>query len=196
MNFKFGKQETIIASIMMVMILSLAFWFFIYRPQSQRVHDLKAEQAKERQAIQSNILTLERLKESREEASQNEMKLVNLLVKMPQNPEIPSLLVQLENLARKTGVKLQTFKPSAPVSNGQFQMIPIDLAISSHFNGISTDGGSLIEFFYRLEKFPRLVSVKSIQVAGNSGTSSLNVSIKLNAFSLLGMTTATASSGK
>lgn len=187
MKLKFGKQEMIIASAVAVVLLTLLFWILFYRPASQEIANLKAEQQKVLKKIESSKLTLERMEESKKEASEVEAGMLEILKKMPEDPEIPTLLVQIESLAEKTGVQIQTFKPSPPVSSGEYQTITVDLSIKTRFNGIPSEGGNLIEFLYRLEKLPRLVSIQNLQIQKSPNDPALTVTLKLNAFSLRGI---------
>lgn len=187
MKFRFGKQEMLIISVVTVVILTTVFTIVFYRPASQEIAKLKVEQQKELKEIESNKLTLERMAESKKEASEVEAKMLEIFRKMPQNPEIPSLLVQVESLAEKTGVQIQSFKPFPPISSGEYQAIKVDMSIKTRFNGIPSDGGNLIEFLYRLEKLPRLVSIQNLQVQKTPNDPHLMVTLKMNTYSLKGV---------
>jgi type IV pilus assembly protein PilO len=192
MNLTLGKTETIAASVLLVVILFGAFFIFAYRPAMQTIASYRAQEEEVKRTIKSNRLTLGRLQEARKEASEVEMKIVNLMSKMPDRPEIPSLLVQLEDVAEKSGAKIQTFKPSTPNAAGAYQVVPVDVSLKSEFNGVPTLGGSLVEFLYRLDNFPRLIAVNSIQIARSGMERTLTVTLKLNAFCLSGQSASQA----
>lgn len=184
MNLKLGKTETIAAAGMLLVALFAIFFLLVYRPATQQIASYRAQQEEVRRSIESNKLTLSRLQETRKEASEVEMRIVNLLSRMPQKPEVPTLLVQLEDVAEKSGARILAFKPSAPTPAGSYQLVPLDVTLKSEFNGVPSIGGSLIEFLYRLDNFPRLITVSSIQIARAGAERSLNVTLKLNAYCL------------
>ena len=62
---------------------------------------------------------------------------------MPDQPDIPSVLLQLSAVAAETGVTFQSIAPHDPVQLGSFQQVGIDLVFQGHFYDLS-------DFLYRL----------------------------------------------
>lgn len=186
MNIRLGKQETIAVAVVIIILHGLVFWMFGYRPAINEINSLRAQQEELKKTIENNKLTLQRLQELRAEASKVEAETIRILASLPVKPEIPSLLIQIEDIADRSGVSIDTFKPSPPVKNGNHTEIPIDLIVNSRFNEFPENGGSLIEFLYRLEHMERLVDISSINVVKQGDSSNLTVTLKLNAYSLEG----------
>lgn len=186
MNIRLGKQETIAVAVVIVILLGLIFWMFGYRPAINEINSLRAQQEEIKRTIENNKLTLQRLQELRAEASKVEAEMIRILASLPVKPEIPSLLIQIEDIAEKSGVSIDTFKPSAPVKNGNYSETAIDLIVNTHFNDFPENGGSLIEFLYRLERMERIVNISSINLVKQGEENNLTVTLKLNAYSLEG----------
>jgi Pilus assembly protein, PilO len=88
---------------------------------------------------------------------------------MPDQADIPEVLLQLSDIAAQTGVNFQSIAPQAPVSLGQYEQISISLVFEGHFYDLS-------DFLYRLRNLVgvhrgvldttgRLFSVDSISFA-------------------------------
>ena len=69
--------------------------------------------------------------------------LFNLARAMPNNADIPGILLQLSHVAKETGVSFESISPHDPVSLGSYQQIGIDLVFEGRFYDLS-------DFLYRL----------------------------------------------
>jgi hypothetical protein len=62
---------------------------------------------------------------------------------MPDRADMPSVLLQLSEVAAETGVSFQSITPHDPVQAGAYQQVGIDLVFEGHFYDLS-------DFLYRL----------------------------------------------
>jgi type IV pilus assembly protein PilO len=62
---------------------------------------------------------------------------------MPDRADMPTVLLQLSQIAEDTGVSFQSITPHEPVTLGSYQQIPIDLTFQGLFYNLS-------DFLYRL----------------------------------------------
>jgi hypothetical protein len=62
---------------------------------------------------------------------------------MPDRPDMPSVLLQLSEVASETGVNFESITPHDPVQVGAYQQVDIDLVFQGHFYDLS-------DFLYRL----------------------------------------------
>jgi hypothetical protein len=62
---------------------------------------------------------------------------------MPDRADMPSVLLQLSEVAAETGVNFQSITPHDPVQDGPYQQVDIDLVFQGHFYDLS-------DFLYRL----------------------------------------------
>jgi hypothetical protein len=62
---------------------------------------------------------------------------------MPDRADMPSVLLQLSEVAAETGVNFQSITPHDPVQAGPYQQVDIDLVFQGHFYDLS-------DFLYRL----------------------------------------------
>lgn len=186
MNFKLGRQEAIAVAVMILVLELLIFWFLGYKPAITEVNRLRQQQIEINKKIQENMLTLQRLEELRKESSKVEAQIVQILSNLPTRPEIASYVIMINDIAGRCGVKIDSFKPQIPAQEGDYAKIPVDLTISTYFNEIPENGGSLIEFLYRIEKLPRITNIETINLVRQSESDAkLVVTLKMNTYSLL-----------
>jgi Tfp pilus assembly protein PilO len=186
MNLRIGRQEAVIVAVMLLVLELLIFWFIGYKPAVTEVNRLRQQQMEISKKIQENTLTLQRLEELRKESSKVEAQMVQILSNLPTKPEIASYVIMMNDVASRCGVKIDSFKPQMPAQDADYARIPVDLTISAYFNEIPENGGSLIEFLYRLEKLPRVTNVEAINLVRQSDSEAkLVVTLKLNTYSLL-----------
>jgi Tfp pilus assembly protein PilO len=119
---------------------------------------------------------------------------VSLAKALPGGVEMPNLLLELDQVARDTGVDFDSIEPSELVPANGYQSIPLTASFRGNFFQIS-------DFLYRLRNLVvvrdgrvlvtgRLFDVSSIELKENPGTfPRLDASLMIDAF-LLGSTSA------
>lgn len=188
MEFRLGKTETIAAAVLILVLCFVPFWFFGYQPARREINNLRSQQQQVIKKIEENKLTLMRLSDLKQQSAKMEASIVSILASLPTKPELASYLVMINDLAERTGIKINSFKPSQPAAEGSYTKIPVDLSVTGKFNDIPQQGGSLLEFLYYLEKMQRLTRIESLNIIRQSDQdNSLTVNLKMSTFSLVGL---------
>ena len=68
---------------------------------------------------------------------------------MPTTDDMPSVLLELNRIARETGIRFESITPQAPADAGGYQRQPIDLVFDGNFYELS-------DFLYRLRSLVRV----------------------------------------
>ena len=80
---------------------------------------------------------------------------------VPQSTQVPSLLVQIQDLADQSGIDFLSVSPGEPTEADGFQIIPLSLSFTGTYFDLS-------DFAYRVEQLVaapgRLLTVKSISL--------------------------------
>ncbi len=184
MKFKLGFQEMVAVIVCLIVVMSLVFVMVLWRPASAKLGSVHKSQQEEQEAQQSHRLTLERLKESRNEAAQVESALLSLSERMPKDPALPSLLVELGRLAGVSGVTVSQFRPGRPAPDAGYDIVPLEFSVRGSFNAATSNGGSILEFFYRLENFKREIKVDNMTVSREGEDGNLLIDVKAVTFVL------------
>lgn len=182
-----SKYNTIILVVLGGLLVVILILVFLMRPAWGTLKQLGNEIPKEQQArdlSQEDVKNLEKAKKFFQDEQQS-VETVNTAV--PIQPEVPSILVTLEALAKQSGVFLTSFSPQqvgtqtaavAPTAGSNQLVNPpgVDsIEITANFRG---PYNSLINFLYSLEGSLRLVDVKTITVNSSSGTVEGNISFR------------------
>ena len=126
-----------------------------------------------------------------------------LLRAMPDRLEMPRVVLDLDRLARQTGVRLDSIVPQAPVPATGYQIVPIDLIVQGRFDGLR-NFLARVRHAARLRGAPRpgagrLYSVETLEISEGEGKFPLlRTTLRINTFTFTGgapRTGGTASGG-
>jgi Tfp pilus assembly protein PilO len=187
----------VLVGVALVVIVLLA-WFFLINPLRGDIDAVEASIETEQAALTAAQAELAQAEAIREEGEKNRGMLLELAKMVPEGEQIPSLLLQIQDLADQSGIDFIAVTPGDPIQSGGFDIIPLEL----EFTGTYFD---LSDFVYRAEQMVagpgRLLAVKNLdlQLAQESeGTGSevavspeLAVNMTLYAFQMAAPTAAT-----
>ncbi len=161
MNFSFREMDN--RSILLlggagILVVAVLAYLFLIGPLLGRLSDRAEErEAKEAQLaqLQAEVEDLERVQQN---AGQLERQLLDLNRRIPAEPEIPTLLVQIEEIAGASGVTqllAEPGTPGPPAGGGSYSIVPITMT----FEGTYED---LQDFLLRSDELARLVTVNNV----------------------------------
>jgi type IV pilus assembly protein PilO len=131
-----------------VLLVGLAGWFLLVRPQGAKLKSLKQQTAD----VQAKVDSYQQQVAAARAAPKIEVADVYRLAKaMPDRTDMPDLLLELSQLARDTGIRFDSISPQSGAAIGSYQVIPISVTFNGNFY-------NLADFLYRLRS---LVSVHS-----------------------------------
>jgi hypothetical protein len=134
-----------------VLVVGLAGWFLLVRPQGAKLDNLKRETAD----VQQKIDAYKQQVAAARAAPKIEVADVYRLAKaMPDKTDMPDLLLELSQLARDTGIRFDSISPQPIAAVGSYQVLPISVTFNGNFY-------NLADFLYRLRS---LVSVHAGQL--------------------------------
>jgi type IV pilus assembly protein PilO len=123
-----------------VLVVGLAGWFLLVRPQGSKLTDLKSEAAD----MQQKIDAYNQQVAAARSAPKIEVADVYRLAKaMPDRTDMPDLLLELSQLARDTGIRFDSISPQSSAVIGSYQVLPISVTFNGNFY-------NLADFLYRL----------------------------------------------
>lgn len=179
MDIKLSFRDFIIVTIIAVVVLSVAFFFLVEKPRLDSIASIRKQQEEALKMQQTARLTLARLQAAKKESAEIEAKLIRLSKKMPEDPELASLIVEIQELATESGMELVSIKPTEPVQAADFSELKLEINMSGYFF-------DTVDFLYRLDNFSREVKVLSLVLAkGSKELPHLNVALQANAFVLV-----------
>lgn len=160
-------------------MLSAGFFFLLEKPRLDSIGSIQAQQNEALKTQADAKETLKRLQAAKKESAEIESKLIRLSKKMPEDPELASLIIEIQEVATEAGIDLVAIKPVAPVPAGEYSELKMEIDLNGYFF-------NTVDFLYRLENFPREIKIMSVTMSeGPSGLPQLTVSLQTNAFVLI-----------
>jgi type IV pilus assembly protein PilO len=147
-----------------VLVLGVLGWFVLVRPQSAQIKSLKAQEATIQQQIDDQRA---KTAAARAVPKIHVADVYRLAKAMPDNVDMPDLLLELSQLARETGITFDSIAPGTSEAKGGYTVIPVTVSFDGNFF-------NLCDFLYRLrtlvdvhdsrlEATGRLFSVDTLQ---------------------------------
>jgi Tfp pilus assembly protein PilO len=140
------KPAAIALVIVALLVVSVAGYFLLISPQRSK----SAELAKEAETLEAQIVAARAaLKEANEAEPIRVADLLRVSKAMPGTDDMPGVLLELNRIARETGIRFESITPQEPADAGGYLRQPIDLVFDGNFYELS-------DFLFRLRSLVRV----------------------------------------
>ncbi|HET7478096.1 MAG TPA: type 4a pilus biogenesis protein PilO [Rubrobacteraceae bacterium] len=153
-----NDRNVAILGALIIVVLIVGYYFLLLSPLWTRYDDAVQERSDKEaqlQQLQQQVADLEKIKN---DAPTVERQLLELSKRIPTQPEIPTLVVQVEEIADQAGVTQISIVPGSPgpaPGGGDFSVQPITMSFEGTYD-------QLQDFLLRTENLARLVTVKKV----------------------------------
>jgi type IV pilus assembly protein PilO len=151
-------RNILILGLLIIVLLVVGYYFLLLRPLLNEL----AERAQERSDKEAQLTALQQevaqLEAVRHEAPEIERQLLELSKRIPTQPEIPTLVLQIEEIANASGVTQLSIEPGAPEpppGGDDFSVIPITMSFEGTYEQMQ-------DFLLRTRNLARLMTVRSV----------------------------------
>jgi type IV pilus assembly protein PilO len=86
-----------------------------------------------------------------------EIELQKALAQLPNKKEIPTLLQNISNLGRESGLEMPFFKPGISTKKDFYAEVPVDIKLLGPYQ-------NMLSFFFQVGALPRIVTVQELTV--------------------------------
>jgi type IV pilus assembly protein PilO len=164
------NRNLIILGALAIVLVIIAYFFLLLNPLLQRLD----EQAQARESKQGQLEQVQQqvneLEEVRRQSPDIERQLLELSKRIPAQPQIPTFVVQVQEIAGSSGVTQLSVDPetsTAPEGGGDYRVVPVTM----RFNGTYDE---MQDFLLRTRNLARLVTVTNVDYsrAANETTTS------------------------
>lgn len=179
-----SRREQILLISALLIVMAVGYYLLAYQP----LRAANAQLTQDYEIAKKELDRLQAIAKQREQLEQKYAQLQGFIAsveaKLPTMKEVPTLLVQLERLARSLSIKLQGFRPGAlePVAAGTptppaaggttpaggtaqapkpapvYYRFPIKLSVNANYSQV-------LQLMSQLRDFPRLIRVKRLGVS-------------------------------
>jgi type IV pilus assembly protein PilO len=151
-------RNVLIIGLLGIVLLVVGYYFLLLSPL---LSDLR-ERAQERDDKEAQLADLQQevaqLEAIRRQAPEIERQLLELSKRIPTQPEIPTLVVQIEEIADLAGVTQLSIEPGdvePPPGGGDFLVVPVTMSFEGTYEQMQ-------DFLLRMRNLSRLVTVRSV----------------------------------
>lgn len=151
-------RNVLLIGLLVIVLLAIGYYFLFLGPLLNNLDERVQERSdKETQLanVQQQVAELEAV---RENASEIERQLLELSKRIPTQPEIATLVVQIEEIADAAGVTQLSIEPGdvePPPGGGDFSVIPVTMSFEGTYEQMQ-------DFLLRTRNLSRLMTVRSI----------------------------------
>lgn len=150
---KLSMRNQIILAIAGVVVLALVVILLVIWPQFQRLGQLADEVRAQDEEIVAARTLLDRRIEARDNAARTSAELILQSNRVPDSPELPALIIEVQDAAEASGLTLERIAPDADAENlGDFTAYQVQLEIVGRW-------ADYIDFMRRMGKMTRGVRV-------------------------------------
>ena len=156
-------RNILILGILGIVIVVIGFYFLLLSPLLQSLN----EQAQAREDKQAQLEQVQQevneLEEVRRNSPEIQSQLLELSKRVPTQPQIPTLVVQVEEIADASGVtqlSVDPEPPTAPAGGGDYQVVPVTMTFDGTYDQMQ-------DFLLRTRNLTRLVTVTDLSYCRN-----------------------------
>ena len=161
-----SDRNILILGLLVIVLLVVGYYFLLLSPLLNTL-DARAQERSDKEAqlanLQQEVAQLEAIKRN---APETERQLLELSKRVPTQPEIPTLVVQIEEIAKAAGVtqlSIEPGTPGPPPGGGDFSVVPITMSFEGTYE-------ELQDFLLRTRNLARLVTVNGVTYEEVEGT--------------------------
>ena len=173
-----SRRAIVIVVIAGLVAAVVAYWFLLFSPLQKDINEYEGRVEAERQQLTVLQAKLAQLSQMRDESARNEARLLELAKMVPVSAELPSLILQIQDLAAEAGIDFMTITPGEAAPAVGFQVIPLQVQFTGSFFDVN-------DFIYRAEQLAaapgRLLAVENVSLSLAGAATSTKVSPKLQA---------------
>jgi type IV pilus assembly protein PilO len=152
------NRNLIILGALGIVLLIIIYYFLLLNPLLQRLD----EQAQARESKQAQLEQVQQqvneLEEVRRQSPDIERQLLELSKRIPAQPQIPTLVVQVQEIAGASGVTQLTVDPepsTSPEGGGDYRVVPVTMQFEATYDEMQ-------DFLLRTRNLARLVTVTDV----------------------------------
>jgi len=112
---KLSSTQKLIISILIIVVVVIAAVLLLIMPQINRLSSLGAEIDQANADYEAASLLLERRQEAKARTAATETELLRLSNEVPEAPELPAFIIDLQNTANESGLDFARITPGSPV---------------------------------------------------------------------------------
>ena len=141
----------------LVAIVAGLYFYLIYWPNLDLLKQKKADMEVLERQVRELRTVAANMKRFQVEAAKLREELKMAITQLPTSKEIPSLLSNISQLGKDSGLEFLLFKPTGEVSKEFYAEIPVEIKVKGTYYNVAT-------FFDKVGKLPRIVNISEVSM--------------------------------
>jgi len=157
-----ASRKVLILALILAAVLGL-YLYFIYIPKSEVLDKKVSEMGKLETQVRELRVIAANMKRFQAEAAKLREELKLAMAQLPTSKEIPSLLANISNLGKESGLEFLLFRPVPEVTREFYAEIPVEIRVKGTYNDVAI-------FFGKVGKMSRIVNIAGVTMEGAKET--------------------------
>jgi type IV pilus assembly protein PilO len=162
---KITSMQKMIAVLVAFVVVAAIAVVVLVLPMFAELDSLAAVKSGAEQQRQQAKAQLAQLEEAKSRSAATEAEMLKIGTEMPDSPQLPTLIIELQNIANDAGVSVTSFAPGSPAAAGSGQYTEIPLTTQ-----LTTKWDDLLDYLQRLSKSTRLLRVTNVTINPGAST--------------------------
>lgn len=162
---KITSMQKMIAVAVGLLVLAALAVVLLVMPMFDTLTTLEAQKAGALKQYDDAKNNIARLESTKARSSTTEAEALKIGTQMPDSPQLPTLIMELQDIANAAGVKVTSFSPAqpSPAGGGKFTEISLNTQLTTKW----TD---LLDYLHRLDKATRILRVTNVTISPVAST--------------------------
>ena len=152
---KIPPKQKIFLTVLICLLVGVGYYYLYYKEASQKIATLQTKLAELESKIKEQEVIAKNLPSFQAEVRRLEDQLGLLLDQLPNSAEIPSLLKNVSDLGRESGLDFLKFAPRGETGKGFYAEIPVTISVTGEYHGFAL-------FADKVSHLPRIVNLSDI----------------------------------
>jgi len=156
---KLTIQQKFIAAIAAMALVAVLIVVLLVVPQFTRLTNLGQSVAQAQADADAARVLLEQRQEIKARSAETEAKIMRLANQLPENPELPTFIIELQDVINEAGLDFAELSPSEPaVSAAGYDVISIDMVVQGEWVDV-------VDMLQRLRRVTRQIRIVSFDIS-------------------------------
>jgi len=155
---KLPKQKKILILAGIIGILVFLYFYLFYFPQYNKYTELQSQVQKLTSDFEEQKKIAVTLPKFKREAQELEQLFNAALKELPDKKEIPSLLMNISQMAQESGLQITLFQPQKENAMEFYEEIPVKIKLSGGYHELAL-------FFDKVANLSRIVNIKDLTIS-------------------------------
>jgi Tfp pilus assembly protein PilO len=163
---KITSMQKMIAAGVGFVILAVVAVVLLVLPMYNQLNDLATQKIAAEQQLQQAQLVLSRLQDAKARSASTEAQILQIGTEMPDSPQLPTLIMELQDMANADDISVTSFAPGqpTPAAGGEFTEIAFTTQLTAKWD-------DLLDYLTRLNASTRLLRVTNVTISPAASTS-------------------------